>query len=123
MNTYLLIAAVLTFLLGAAHSVIGERLVFRLMRKNRKKLTNKDNQLPLRHQRIIWASWHLVTILGWDIGTILLWLSLSGTEMGTVQTIITISMLAGALIVLGGTKGKHPGWIVLLLIALFVWLG
>ena len=32
-------------------------------------------------------------------------------------------MLTASLIVLIGTKGKHPGWLVLLVIAILSWIG
>ena len=40
-----------------------------------------------------------------------------------IEKAIIASMLGGALLVLIGTRGRHPGWIGLLGVAILVWLG
>jgi hypothetical protein len=72
------------------------------------------------------AALHVLTVFGWVIAAILLWLSLHARDansMGFIEQAIAISMLFGALLVFVGTKAKHPGWVGLLGVAVLVWLG
>ena len=126
MNTYFFVAACLAFVLGLAHSVLGEVLIFRRMRRRSFIPTEGGPILREHHVRILWATWHLVTVFGWGFGAILLRLSFPASPdaiQATVENSILVSMLAASLIVLVGTKGKHPGWVVLLGIAILLWLG
>jgi len=121
MESYLLAAGCLSLALGLIHSVMGEILVFRHMRKGKIIPTNGHPILKERHVRILWASWHLVTIFGWGLGVILLRYSLPSTEythQSFVENTILFSMLSGAFLVFIATKAKHPGWVVLLAITI-----
>jgi hypothetical protein len=129
MNTYFLIAGILCFILGLVHSILGEILIFNSKRNKGKIVPSKSSVgLKERHLRIIWATWHLASIFGWCIGAIFIKISLMQNELNQnfVEMIIQSSfytMLVGALLVLIGTKGKHPGWIILLLIAILLIIG
>ncbi len=126
MNIYLVTAAVLAFLVGLVHSVLGERLIFGRLRQGRLVPTNGGSLLLERHIRILWASWHVLTIFGWCIAAVLLWLSLPSSDPSSalfIERAIVFSMLAGSALVLLGTRARHPGWVGLLAVAVFVWLG
>ena len=124
MNRLYLAASALSFVVGLAHSILGEMLVFRRMRQSGLIPTNGGRIIGEGHVRILWASWHVLTVFGWGFAVILLWLSRSPPEAGTVLSpVIIAAMLAGSLLVLVGTKGKHPGWAGLLGVAVLVWLG
>ena len=126
MNWYFVIAAALAFLVGLVHSVLGERLIFRRLRQDGFVPTNGGELLGERHVRILWASWHVLTVFGWCIGSILLWLSLSSSSVSSawfIEQAVVITMLAGSALVFVGTKARHPGWAGLLAVAVFVWLG
>ncbi len=122
----LFIAGCLLFLLGLIHSILGEVLIFKRMRNRGIIPTNGGSLLKERHVRILWATWHLVTVFGWGIGALLCGYS----NLLTAETIsspfvinsIVLTMLIGSALVLIGTKGKHPGWVVLLIIAILAWL-
>lgn len=124
MNTYILIAGVLCVVLGLIHSILGEVLIFNPKRHNGKIVpTKRTSELREKHLRIIWATWHLASVFGWCIGAILVKTSLTQNELSpkVIDIIIQSSMygmFAGSLLVLVGTKGRHPGWIVLLLIGI-----
>jgi hypothetical protein len=110
MNWYLLAAAVLA-LTGLAHSVGGEIMIFPRMRAARTPYTG-----------ILWASWHLVTLLGASLCTVLVWLAQPhppGLVPGYIAGSIAAATLAGAALVFYGTKGRHLGWLALLVVALF----
>jgi hypothetical protein len=125
MQNYLFAAGVLTLLVGAVHSILGEILIFRRLRVDSIVPTNGAPLLLERHVRILWASWHVVTVLGWAFGVVLIRLSLSPTTESVkvlLENSIVYAMLASAAIVFIGTKGKHPGWIGLLGVAILTWL-
>ncbi|MFZ1807989.1 MAG: hypothetical protein WAU36_12230 [Cyclobacteriaceae bacterium] len=126
MNTYFLIAGILCFILGIVHSILGEVLIFKDKRNNGSIIPSKNStELKERHLRIIWATWHLASVLGWCIGIILVRISLEQKDLSlkfiemAIQPMI-YTMFAGAFLVLIGTKGKHPGWVVLLLIGILL---
>ncbi|MDW3195613.1 MAG: hypothetical protein R8G66_24770 [Cytophagales bacterium] len=109
----LIMAGVLCFLLGAVHSILGERMIFQPLRKE------ATYSLLKKYRGILWATWHLVTIFGACLGLYLL--ELAGMELpGDFPLFIVATMLLGALLVGIGTKGRHPGWIILLLIAILI---
>jgi hypothetical protein len=126
---YLCIAGTLCFFLGIVHSILGEYLIFN-SKRNKGSLvpSKKSTELKERHLRIIWATWHLTSIFGWCLGAILIKISLEQNELNSssidfiIQSIMYIMFLA-SLLVLIGTKGKHPGWIVLLLIGIALAIG
>jgi drug/metabolite transporter (DMT)-like permease len=126
MNFYLVIAAIVAFLVGLVHSALGEMLIFRRLREGRVVPTNGGTVLQERQVRILWASWHVLTVFGWCIAAVLLWLSLHSSSPSSTQFIeyaVVIAMVAGSTLVFVGTKARHPGWVGLLAVAVFVWLG
>ena len=126
MNTYLAGAGALAFFVGLAHSMLGEILIFRRMRIDGVIPTNGGKVIGERHVRILWASWHVLTVFGWQIAFTLIWLSASSVQTKSETALLTtieIALLAGSLLVLVGTKARHPGWAGLLGVALLTWLG
>jgi hypothetical protein len=126
MNIYFLAAALLLTLIGLVHSVLGEWLIFRRLRKEGFIPTNGGDLLREPHIRILWATWHLVSVLGWGIATVLLWLA-QAAQAPLAQSLIpqalSAALAASSALVLVGTKGKHPGWIGLLVAAGLMWAG
>jgi branched-subunit amino acid ABC-type transport system permease component len=125
-NSHLAIAAVVAFLVGLAHSVIGEILIFRRLRQGGLVPTNGESLLKERHVRIVWASWHVLTVFGWCIAATLLWLSLPSSSASSAwffEQAVVIAMLVGSALVFFGTRARHPGWVGLLAVAVLVWLG
>jgi len=122
MNIFLVSTALLAFLTGVVHSILGEILIFRELHASGTKTLG----LAVHRVGILWASWHMVTVLGWGFGTLLLRLSFSNTEFlaqEDVKAAIFLSMLFASLLVLWGTKGKHPGWLALLGVCILSWIG
>lgn len=129
MNLYYLIAGILSILLGAIHTVVGEKLIFQPKKEEGQFIPSReDGEWKESHVRIIWASWHMATTFAWALAAIILFIAFNIQELpGRWVTILIIStslaMLTGSALVLLGTKGKHPGWIVLLLIGLLLLIG
>lgn len=126
MNAYFAAAAALIFATGSIHTIFGERLVFRRMRPGGIIPTNGGQLLREPHVRILWASWHLVTVLGWFVAGVLAWLALP-EQAGLADTfitwaIVTASLACSALVGIG-TKARHPGWVALLATGLLTVMG
>ncbi|WP_408952177.1 hypothetical protein [Lysobacter sp. Hz 25] len=113
-----LIAAILAAVTGLLHSVLGEILIFRHLRNGSLVPTLPAPPLRERNIRIIWATWHLATLFGWAFAGVLLQLAL-GHPMSAQLAIraIVFAYLGGAVLVLVGTKGRHPGWVALTAVA------
>jgi len=129
MNIYFLSAGILCFLLGIVHSFLGEYLIFNEKRDKGKLVPSKESsELKERHLRILWATWHLASILGWCIGAVLIKVALTKNQQNIefvdfILQSIVYTMGISSLMVSIGTKGKHPGWIVLLIIGILTIIG
>lgn len=125
MNTYLLAAALLAFVIGLIHSVLGEILIFRRQRREGWIPTDGGQVFKEPHVRIQWANWHITTAMGWGMAAVLYWLAMHENlrpELVFIARAITASMLVSSGLVLVATKGKHPGWIGLLGVAVLAWM-
>ena len=126
MNHYFVAAGLLTFVIGLVHSVLGERLIFRRMRVEGFVPTNGGQVLRERHVRILWASWHVVTALGWCVAVVLFWLALPSEAhlaQSALSKAVAASTLLSSMLILVGTRGKHPGWVGLLVVAVLAVMG
>lgn len=125
MQMQLLAAGVLMILIGIAHSVIGEILIFRQLRAGTIVPLLAPPPLRERHLRILWANWHLCSVLGWALAALLILFATSPdlSAHALHVRIIAIATLAGSLLVLYATRGRHPGWFGLLVAAVLAWLG
>jgi len=119
-------AGLLALMVSLAHSVLGEILIFRHLRKGGLVPTMAAPPLKERHVRILWATWHLATVFGLAFGFILLRLDSAAGDLavqGLARSAAACAFFGGSLLVLVGTRGRHPGWIGLLGVAVFAWLG
>ncbi len=126
MNGYFSAAAILAFFVGLVHSVLGERMIFRRLRHGGLVPTDGGSLLRERNVRILWASWHVLTVFGWGIAAILLWLSrnpAAARDAEFIERAIAVSMVVGSALIFVATKARHPGWAGLLGVAILVWLG
>jgi hypothetical protein len=119
-------AAIVLLLVGGAHSVLGEVLIFRHLRDHGVVPKNASPPLRERHVRILWATWHVVTIFGLALAAILFHLADPSREPSLrafAANAIVLSMATSGALVLFATRGRHPGWIGLLGVAVLAWLG
>lgn len=125
MNPLFLTASAVLTAVALAHSVLGEILVFRGLRTHGMVPTAGRPVLREAHVRILWGSWHLVTVLGLALSA-LLW------RLGTtpwndaalaawVADVAGIATLASGLLVFVATRGRHPAWVPLMVVATLVW--
>lgn len=126
MNWAFAIAGVVAIVVAVFHSVLGERWVFRRLRQAGAIPTNGGNVLREPHVRILWASWHIVSVLGLALAACLFYLAAALVPKPAAQLVgsaVAVSMLLSSLLVFVGTKGKHVGWLGLLLVAGFSFWG
>lgn len=116
MQTLLAAASLLAIATGVAHSWLGERLIFRRLRAQAWVPNRPAPPLQGRHVRILWATWHLASVLAWAFAGLLWQLALhpgAGVSARTVLVAAAAGFIGSALLVLVGTRGRHPGWIAL----------
>ena len=121
-NPWFLSGGILMIIVCLVHSVLGERLIFRRLRAGGLIPTDGGNRLYESHVRILWATWHLSSVLGWATAFILLYASGAAVPPVIVHAIAAAAAASG-LLVLVGTRGRHPGWIALLVVAMLVCYG
>lgn len=125
MQIHYLIAGILAIAVGLIHSVLGEVLVFSRMRHRQLIPTEGYPLLRERHVRILWATWHALTLFGWAMAAMLLdhaWPHTEADSKRFVLNAIAISMAGASALVLFATNGRHPGWLGLLAVAALIWL-
>lgn len=123
MNTLLLTAAGISFLLGLAHSWLGEQyILIRLFRReNLPHLLGSE----VFTKRTLRFAWHLTTIAWWGAAAIFIVLArqphADPTEI--VARVLAATFLASSFLSLIITRGRHLSWIFFLAIALAAWYG
>lgn len=125
MNSLLAGAGAVLVVTGLVHSVFGERLIFRRMRRAGSLIpTDGGSALREPHVRILWATWHALSVIGWALAALLLWYAHEVPPMPAPLGWAVFGGTTGSsLLVLVGTKGRHPGWIALLAAAVLTLLG
>lgn len=124
MQTYFLIAAIVSVLVGIVHSLLGEILIFRKLRAKGLVPTQAAPPLESRNVRILWATWHAASVFGFGFSAVLFAAASGHTHLDsiTLHAVICAFVAASALVLIA-TKGKHPGWLGLLAVAVLVYLG
>ena len=118
-STALLTAAALAFLIGVAHSLLGERyiLVRLLRRENLPRLFGGDRFT----KRTLRFAWHVTTVAWWGLGAVLVVVADGGSARRVLWAVAATFLVTGA-IALVASRGRHLSWIVFLAIgALTLW--
>ena len=124
MQIWYLAAGAVAAITGVVHSVLGERLIFRHLRQGGVVPTGNAPPLRTRHVRILWATWHIGSVFGWAFAGTLFQLALAPSDLALrplLVSAIVFGYLGASLLVLVGTRGRHPGWIALALVAALSW--
>lgn len=125
MNLFLASASLLLILIGLVHSALGEHLIFRRMRNGAVVPTIGHPLLREGHVRILWATWHAVSVFGFGLAAILFYSAwpepVLPVNAFALNAIAATAAAAGGL-VFYATKGMHPGWFGLILVAVCIWL-
>ena len=114
----LVLAALLIFLTGCAHSYLGERyILIRLFKHgNLPKLLGgmEFTQGTLRF------AWHVTTVAWWALALLLVLAHRGPLSTAGVLNVIAGAAVATAVLSIAFTRGKHLSWIVFLLVAALV---
>ncbi|MBK6598726.1 MAG: hypothetical protein IPG25_12900 [Proteobacteria bacterium] len=124
MQPLLATAAVLAIVTGVVHSLLGERLIFRHLRQSSLVRSLPGPLLQGRNVRILWVTWHLASVFGWAFAGLLWQLAQNPGVALSASSVLGASaagFLAGALLVLVGTRGRHPGWVALGAVGFLSW--
>ncbi|MGL4636081.1 MAG: hypothetical protein ACRCWF_08880 [Beijerinckiaceae bacterium] len=120
----LLAAGILMITIAVIHSALGEILIFSRMGQGSIIPVAGGDLLRERHVRILWATWHIVSIFGMAFAVILIRLALwpSLPLQPAVLQMIASATTASGLLVLYASRGRHPGWIGLLIVGMLIFL-
>ena len=114
MEIALYFAALLTILIGIAHSYLGERYILvRLFRRNDLPKLFGSSEFTIRTLRF---AWHVTSVAWWGFAAILVLLAHPPLTPSALGTVVGLTFLAHFAIALGGSRGKHLSWIVFLAI-------
>jgi hypothetical protein len=122
MNVPFVMAAVLTAMVGIAHSYLGERyILIRLFRRGNLPDLFRKHDFTRRTLRL---AWHVTTLLAFGFTAVLLVLaSQDREEIRTLARIISVTFAASGLLSLIVVRGRHLSWIAFFAIAVLVWVG
>ena len=123
MNPYHVAAAVLAIAIGLAHSWLGERyILMRLFRRRDLPHLFGGDEFTKRTLRF---AWHLTTVAWLGAAASLLALASSppGGSARVLSGTVAATFLASAVVALVGSRGRHPSWVIFLIIAGLVWAG
>ena len=117
----------MTVVVGLVHSVLGEQRLFRHLRcAGRMVPTEGGASLRESQVRILWASWHLVTLLSWGLAAVMVWLAKPGAQTastGRIEFVLALTFALAGLLVLISNRGRHPAWVALWAVAILVGIG
>ena len=125
MQPLLTTAAVVAIATGVVHSLLGERLIFRHLRRSSLVPSLPAPPLQARNVRILWATWHLAAVFAWALAGLLWQLAREPGAALSARLVLSASAAAfvvGSLLVLVGTRGRHPGWVALGAIGVLSWV-
>lgn len=103
------VASLLIALLGLAHSVLGERYI--LIRLFRRELPPLFGGAAFTRNTLRFA-WHLTTVLALGLSA-LLWQLANTPSAQLLARTLGASLIAGGLLPLFFTRGRHLAWVVL----------
>lgn len=105
----LLIAAILTFAIGFAHSFLGEKyILIRLFRQPLPRLFG-DDRFTRQTLRFVW---HLLSIAWFGFAIMMLLLHFASVSRSTLLYVLAATFGVTAVIALLASRGKHLSWIV-----------
>jgi len=123
MNVYFALAGALLILLAFVHSWLGERaLLQRLFRRTGLPKLFGDEFYT---RRILRFSWHLTSIvwIGTGAACLLIAVRKPNITANAVADIFAVVFLLCGVFSVVAVHGRHPSWVVFLLVALLLWIG
>ena len=116
----LLLASLLIFITGGAHSYLGERyIITRLLKRDGLPKLFGGTEFTAGTLRF---AWHITTVAWWAFALLLALASQNALSSTLVLQVIAGASVVSAALPLFFTRGKHLSWLVFLLVAALVWL-
>lgn len=116
----LLIASLLIFITGCAHSYLGERyIIMRLLKRDGLPKLFGGTEFTAGTLRF---AWHITTVAWWAFALLLALASQNALSSTLVLQVIAGASAISAALPLFFTRGKHLSWLVFLLVAALVLL-
>ena len=116
----LLIASLLIFITGCAHSYLGERyIIMRLLKRDGLPKLFGGTEFTAGTLRF---AWHITTVAWWAFALLLALASQNALSSTLVLQVIAGASVISAALPLFFTRGKHLSWLVFLLVAALVFL-
>ena len=122
MNTFFLISGILAFIVGFAHSYLGERFFLPRLRQKELKTDVGTEKFVNRTLR---GAWHLATLASWSSAVLLIVFAFRPLDDSIVIVVRVISnfyFFSGVLSVFM-SHGRHLVWIIFFVLSLITWLG
>ena len=105
---WLLVAALLTFGVGLAHSVLGEKFILiRLFRRPDLPKLLGDATFTRRTLRF---AWHLTTVAWWGFGVLLLLAARGRLDPAHTLQVLAVTMFITSATILIASRGRHLAW-------------
>jgi hypothetical protein len=117
----LIAAGVLAVVLSLAHSVLGERYILRRLFR-REDLPKLFGGVELTKQTLRFA-WHITSVAWCGLGGVLFFLDGEPQPSAGVAEVVATTFGISGVVAFFGSRGRHPSWIVFLLIAVLSWWG
>ena len=116
-----LVAALLSFGVGVAHSVLGEKyILIRLFRRTDIPKLFGGTEFTIRTLRF---AWHITTIAWWGAAVLFLLMAQRPLSSAVVSAVLAGVFLVSALITLVASRGRHLAWPVFLVIGVIALYG
>jgi hypothetical protein len=125
-NIYLLLAAVLSFVLVLGHSLRGEWIGERtLVRRIMGLILFDEDEKDVRAKRVVRVAWHVPSFAWGGIGVILFYAAFIAMNdpMSIMIRIISITFFVSSVFSLIVNRGRHASWVLFLLTAILAWAG
>lgn len=116
----LIVAALLLFLTGVAHSYLGERyILIRLFKRDNLPELFGGTEFTSGTLRFVW---HILTIVWWGIAILLLQASGKSLESKFVLEVFSSVAFVSGLFSFFFTRGRHLSWVVFFAVAILLWI-
>jgi len=116
----LIVAALLLFLTGAAHSYLGERyILIRLFKRDNLPQLFGGTEFTTGTLRFVW---HILTIVWWGIAILVLQAAGQALQPSFVLEVFSSIAFISGLFSFFFTRGKHLSWVVFFAVAILLWI-
>ncbi|KAA3610374.1 MAG: hypothetical protein D8M58_05840 [Calditrichaeota bacterium] len=122
MNTYFFISGILAFIVGFAHSLLGERFFLPRLRQKELKTDIGTEKFVNRTLR---GAWHLATLASWSSAVLLIVFAFRPLDDSIIivgRVMSNFYLFSGILSVFM-SHGRHLVWIIFFILSLITWLG